>query len=116
MGKGCPNCHDSEGEKVIDKLLTENKLQFIRQKSFIDCKNERPLYFDFYLSESNLCIEFDGIQHFEPIAYWGGEENFIKIKKRDEIKNEYCNNNNIRLIRIKYNDDILKTLTDSGVL
>jgi len=41
---------------------------------------------------------------------WGGEEEFKNIQKRDQIKNEYCKNNNIKLLRIKYNENILDKL------
>jgi very-short-patch-repair endonuclease len=64
----------------------------------------KKLKFDFYLPNYNLCIEYDGRQHFEPIDFFGGEKNFEIIKKRDKIKNEYCLNNNIHLIRIPYNE------------
>ena len=37
---------------------------------------------------------------------WGGEKDFITRQKRDNIKNEYCKNNNINLIRIRYDENI----------
>ena len=42
--------------------------------------------FDFYLPELNTCIEFNGLQHYTPITYFGGENEFNKLKIRDEIK------------------------------
>jgi hypothetical protein len=56
--------------------------------------------FDFYLPYFNTCIEFNGRQHYEPVKYWGGMENFKKQQKRDYIKKEYCENKNITLIII----------------
>jgi len=64
------------------------------------------LSFDFYLPEHNTCIEFDGKQHYEIIEKWGGLENLKDIQKRDKIKNLYCKENNVNLIRIKYDEDI----------
>lgn len=115
-GKGCPNCRTSQGETIIEQILVSNNIKFSKQKSFPMCKNQKLLYFDFYLPEQNTCIEFDGEQHFKPIPHWGGKTNYNKIKKRDEIKNNYCKNNNILLIRIKFNDDINTILTDYGIL
>ena len=63
-----------------------------------------PLKFDFYLPDYNCCIEYDGKQHFEPIDYFGGKNGFIKTQERDDIKNQYCKNNDIKLIRIPYTD------------
>ena len=71
-----------------------------------------PLPFDFYLPEQNTCIEFDGLQHFKPIDWFGGVETFLYIQKNDRLKDEYCLNNSIKLLRIKYNDDIECKLED----
>lgn len=104
--EGCPICNESMGEKTIRKILEKYNITFKRQKIFKDCKYLKNLKFDFYLSNYNICIEFDGIQHFKIIDYFGGEKEFKKIKLRDEIKNKYCKENNIKLLRIKYNENI----------
>ena len=59
------------------------------------------LKFDFYIPSLNVCIEYDGEQHFE-IAFGKGEEGLKDRKRKDEIKNNYCKFNNINLIRIPY--------------
>lgn len=56
----------------------------------------------FYLPQLNLLIEYDGIQHFKCVDYFGGEIGLKKIKKNDLIKNNYCMVKNIKLLRIKY--------------
>ena len=99
---GCPICKSSKGEKIIQLTLEKNKIDYIKEYTFKDCRYELPLRFDFYLPKQNICIEYDGLQHFEPIKYWGGIEHLNLTKKRDQFKNDYCENNNIRLIRIKY--------------
>lgn len=59
--------------------------------------------FDLYISSLNLAIEYDGEGHYEPIGYGGDpNENFILTQKRDEIKNNYCADKNIHLLRIPY--------------
>ena len=60
--------------------------------------------FDFYLPDYNICIEYDGEEHFQPVEFFGGEEKFQRRIENDEIKNNYCKNNNIKLIRIPYFD------------
>ena len=79
-------------------------------KYFCFCKNILPLPFDFYLPDYNICIEYNGRQHYEPIKKWGGVDSLNEIKKRDKIKMEYCKLNNIPLIIIKYNDIVLNKL------
>lgn len=54
----------------------------------------------------NICIEFDGEQHYIPKDYFGGEKRLLETQINDKIKNEYCKENNIRLIRIKYDQKI----------
>lgn len=109
-GQGCPKCNISKGEKDIELLLQKNNLKYCNQYKFKDCKYKKSLPFDFYLPDLNICIEYDGRQHFECVEIFGGEEEFKKIKLRDKIKNKYCEDNNIKLIRIKYNEDIFTKL------
>jgi len=103
-GQGCPNCKSSLGELLVRKYLTDNKINYERQKLFKDLvnSNKRHLFFDFYLTDHNICIEYDGIQHFQPVVAFGGQNSFNKVLKNDEIKNKYCLINNIKLIRIPY--------------
>ena len=67
-GHGCSKCKNNyKGEIAIENYLTRNNIKFEAQKRFKDCKDKRPLPFDFYLPYYNLCIEFDGEGHFKPI-------------------------------------------------
>ena len=103
-GQGCKFCASlSKGEDFVKNHLDEMKIEYIRQHSFDTCKYVNKLSFDFYLPEHNTCIEFDGQQHFKPIKWFGGEEGFILNVKRDECKNNWCIENNVKLLRIKYN-------------
>ena len=98
----CSVCKESKGEKKINRFLNELNIKYIPQYKFDDCKSKRHLPFDFYLPDYNVCIEYDGEQHFEIVEHFGGLDSFIDTKIRDTIKNEYCKKNNIKLIRIPY--------------
>ena len=102
-GAGCPICKESRGEREIKKFLNLHNIKFAHQKRFLMCKDKKPLPFDFYLPELNVCIEFNGRQHYRPVPYWGGDKNFEKQQKRDKIKLNFCIVNKINLIII---DDI----------
>ena len=93
----------SQGEEKIQQLLQNNKLKYIKEYHFKDCKGTKgyTLPFDFYINNVYL-IEYDGIQHFEPIDFMGGEDRFNEQIQYDKIKNEYCKSHNIPLIRIPY--------------
>lgn len=107
---GCPICSKSKGELKIRKILEDSGLIVEYQKRFDNCRNIYPLPFDFYISELNTCIEFDGRQHYEVVDRFGGEESLKYTQYNDNIKTEYCNSNNITLIRIKYNENIEEKL------
>jgi len=109
---GCPNCRKSKGELTIIKYLNEKNINFVEQMRFDECKDNRSLPFDFYLPEYNICIEFDGSQHFIPKKIWGGVDNLILIQKHDEIKNKFCIENNIKLMRINYKQNIVNELNN----
>jgi len=105
-GQGCPICDESKGEKEIRRILDDSGFEYITEKKFDDCKYKNCLSFDFYLPEHNICIEYDGIQHFESVDFFGGISRLKYNQKVDHIKNDYCKNNNIELLRIKYTDSI----------
>jgi hypothetical protein len=111
QGKGCPICRESLGERTIKTFLEKNNINYQKQKTFDGCFYVNKLKFDFYLPENNVCVEYDGIQHFKPIKQFGGEKEFLKTQARDVIKNEYCNKNGIYLIRISYLDNIQEKLS-----
>lgn len=110
QGQGCPICNESKGENKIRKYLEENNINYIYQKSFNDLKYKRSLFFDFYLPEKNICIEFDGEQHFISVKNWGGDNGLKNRKNKDELKTNYCVKNKIELIRISYSENIIDRL------
>ena len=100
-------CVGSLGEQKLSKILTQLGYSFITQYKFNNCRNpdtNHQLRFDFYLPDYNCCIEYDGEQHFKDTSGWFNHYSFEKLKQRDDIKNKYCQNNNIKLIRISYTD------------
>lgn len=93
----------SYGEFKIEEFLIINKIQYIKEHTFDTCKNIKNLRFDFYLPSLNTCVEYDGEQHFIACSLFGGEKALNITKKHDKIKNNWCKNNNIKLLRIPYN-------------
>lgn len=101
---GCHNIK-SKGEEKISQLLIHNNIQFEREKSFCDCRDNENnrLRFDFFIDNKYL-IEYDGIQHFKcsNSSLWDTEEHLKWTQLHDKIKNQWCKDNNIQLIRIPY--------------
>ena len=79
------------------------QIKFNYQKRFPDCRSKKPLPFDFFIEKSRILIEFQGLQHFEPIDFGGNSKlEFKKIVKRDKIKKDWCKKNKYRLVSISY--------------
>lgn len=53
---------------------------------------------DFYLPDYNIAIECQGIQHYEPISFFGGKKAFEKQLFNDKLKKEKCFKNNVKLL------------------
>lgn len=116
-GRKCPKCNISNGELKISEALDGLNITYISEYTFDGCKDIRNLRFDFYIPDRNVCIEYDGEQHFNPVKFGSStkrgtpEERFKQIQYRDNLKNEYCESYNIELIRIPYTDfDNIETI------
>jgi hypothetical protein len=97
---GCINY--SIGEKNISEILKKNKINFKKEYIFPDLPKRR---YDFYLTDMNRIIEFDGEQHFKFKNNWAQtEEEFLQAQQRDKEKNQYCFKHNIPIVRIPYTE------------
>lgn len=107
-GSRCPICASSKGESKIRDYLKEHRINFIEEYTFNDCRNpitKSVLRFDFAVFNNNKlqCLaEYDGEQHYN--GWRGRDKSLLEIQNRDKIKNNYCKQNNIKLIRIPYWD------------
>lgn len=96
-------CIKSQKVEYITRLLTELEVQYKTEYSFEDLLDQKILRFDFAVLEPSLkLIEFDGEQHFNASEGWGGQDKLNYIQTHDEMKNQYCKENNIPLLRLNY--------------
>lgn len=100
----CPICSESHMESITRQYLIVHNITFESQKRFPDCRYQRKLPFDFYLPEDNALIELDGWQHFKDIPYFNQHEGLTERTRRDAIKDKYCTDNGINLLRIGYSE------------
>ncbi|MBQ8247518.1 MAG: hypothetical protein IJZ42_10330 [Lachnospiraceae bacterium] len=61
---------------------------------------------DIYIPKYNIAIEYQGIQHYEPIEYFGGEEAYRENRRRDNEKKQKCDDNNVKLLYWPYTQEI----------
>jgi very-short-patch-repair endonuclease len=117
-GCTCPDCKESKGEELIAEWVDSHNLPYEREYRIKNCKDKRPLPFDFAIFYDNekqhlrILIEFDGIQHFQEI-YKG---KLAETKRHDDIKTNYCNREGIPLLRIHYkNTDRIEEILDKVI-
>ena len=118
MSCGCSKT--SKGETLIIEYLDVNHIDYQKEYKFTDCIDKRELPFDFYVPSFNTLIEVQGQQHYEPVDFAGrgkewAEMKFAVTQKHDKIKRDYCQEHNIKLIRIPYTefDNIEKILSEN---
>jgi hypothetical protein len=105
QGNGCPRCQESKGEKRVAKILVGLNVQFSRELRISECRDKRPLPFDFSVDlDKKYLIEFHGGQHYKKCTFFGGNRALNKIQNHDRIKRRFCKRNDIPLLVIKHTE------------
>lgn len=104
-GKRCRKCRIvSNGVLKIIQCL--NGIKYSLEHKIPECRNIQPLPFDFAIfnekEELLGLIEFNGIQHYKAVRKFGGKKALVGQIKRDGIKEQYCIDNNIPLLLVRY--------------
>lgn len=102
-GHGCPFCNERKLEKETREFLTKQNINFEFQKHF-DWLGRQSL--DFYLPDYNIAIECQGSQHFEPNEFFGGEKSFNEQVERDKRKKNLCEQHNLSLIYVNFDENV----------
>lgn len=110
-GRGCYKCHRSNGEKRVARALDNIGVEYIEQHRFPECRRKNPLPFDFFIPSHSLCIEFQGVQHFETThnGFFGGEKALKKRMESDRIKKRFCKESDIQLLEIRYDEENIQS-------
>lgn len=111
-------CLKSKGEQKIQELLATFQIDYKTQYTPLNwllSTNYKPFY-DFGIFKNDelvALIEYNGEQHRHYRISgnsWNNEENFKKTKRRDKEKQQLCQQYNIPLYIIWYDEDIKKSL------
>lgn len=110
MSCGCNK--QSNGELLIEQWLQEHNFKYEKEVKVPELGQQR---FDFkiYHNSYYVFLEMQGIQHYQAVKHFGGEEGFAIRQQHDQDKVNYCKQYNIPLIIIKYNQNILQQLEQS---
>ena len=97
---GCPRCRLKEQNRFYETI--QRKLPEIELKWEACPKWLSPRRLDLYSEKYNFAIEYNGIQHYQPIRFFGGEERFKQQIIEDEQKQRDCEAHGCRLFVVKY--------------
>ena len=111
QGVGCPQCgyRKQNCELKIAEILKSNGITYKRHAKFEWLGRQNV---DFYLPDYNIAIEYQGLQHFKPIKFYGGEKAFDKTIERDKRKYMLCKENNLKLMYVSFEKELPKTYLD----
>jgi very-short-patch-repair endonuclease/rubredoxin len=109
QGQRCPQCNEYKGEKKLGEILEQIFPSQVQRQDNLEFLRLQKV--DFSVRDLKLAFEYDGEQHFRPVRYGGmsfkkAKQAFIEQQKRDNRKNQLCQENGYSLIRIAYNEDL----------
>lgn len=114
-GKRCGHCRSSKGERKIRQWLVSYGVDFIEEYTDFEDSEVGTLRFDFAIlgadGEVVSLIEYNGIQHYEPVPHFGGVVKFNRQVEYDNKKLEYAKRKQLPLLVIKYDEDVLEVLS-----
>ena len=116
-GSGCPYLTTYKGEEYIKQYLQKNNISFDVQQKFTDLlgSGDGQLSYDFSIPDEkygHILIEYNGIQHYEVVEYFGGEEKFKIQKEHDKRKRDYAKKHGYKLITVKYTYDTYESIAE----
>jgi very-short-patch-repair endonuclease/DNA-directed RNA polymerase subunit RPC12/RpoP len=95
------------GEWLECEFKVEKEKQF--DWFYSEDKKKGRFKLDYFLSDYNIGIEYDGEQHFKP-SFTSKWESVDKVQYRDRLKDRLCAEHGIKIIRFKYDERIDKKL------
>lgn len=113
----CQGLSRFKGEEYIKQYLQAHDISFSAQKKFpgLSGLNNGPLSYDFSILNKTheiILIEYNGIQHYAEIPYYGGKTFLEKQQEHDRRKREYAKQHGYKLITIKYTYDTYEKVAE----
>lgn len=94
-----------KAEIWLEEYFGKQNIEYVCEKTFPGLCSEsgRSLAFDFYLPDMNVLIELNGLQHYQPVEWFGGADGFAKQVKHDSQKQDFASEHGYRLLSIPTN-------------
>lgn len=104
---GCPICAIKLNVSEVEMLdLIKQIFPGVDVKYRYKPKWLLRMELDVFIPSINVGLEYQGVQHFKPIDFFGGEETFIEQVKRDKLKKEICQSKGVTLIEVFYDESL----------
>lgn len=91
---------------IVKKHYKQHSVIYQHRPFFLKSDIGGQMSYDIYISGLSVAIEYQGKQHFEPVGFFGGEENFMRTVERDILKKELSIKHKVKLIYINYWENI----------
>lgn len=91
--------------KIVKELLPNKKVVHQGRPKWLGSQ-----FFDVWIPDLNLAIEYQGTQHYQPVEFFGGEEGLRNTKARDKRKAGLCQQNKVELVYFRYDEEINKIM------
>ena len=117
---GCPVCEGRENTRELECRYILNKLTgewFYKERPewLVNPHTGRKLELDGYCKKLDIAFEYDTIDHFQKEAYTLEKKVKSPIAIRDEVKNKICKEKQIKLIRIPYYIEDLRSFIQEKI-
>lgn len=93
--------------QIVCQIFPKDKIYRHYRPDFLEY-----LELDVFIPSLNIGMEYQGIQHFEPVEHWGGEDSLNRVIQRDKKKKKLCSQNGIKLIYFHYYEEISRELVE----
>jgi hypothetical protein len=108
-GHRCPQCYEWKNQKRLGEVLEQLFPGKVKRQDNLEFLKRQKV--DFSIRDLRLAFEYDGQQHFNPVRFGGISQKeaislFKNMVRLDKQKNKLCQENNIRLVRIRYNEPL----------
>ncbi len=99
----------------ITKKIYKDYQVIYQYKPYFLATDKGCMSYDIYICGLKVAIEYQGKQHFEPVEFFGGEDNFKKQHERDLLKAKLSKENGVILVYVNYWEDITPNLVRSKI-
>ena len=97
--------HKQARELLREIYSSYNILEEVKLPGSRDPSKKSVLFLDFFIAPIMMAVEIHGRQHYEHVPFFHKTKaDFLQAKRRDEIKKQWCEINNIELIVLKYDE------------